>query len=108
MSDLMTFEVDVTQRIKITLDASKFDAAFADEFNTTIFYAGDPEDDDGLAYMLREHAEHIAQLQAREIWDNRGFIEGYGDVREMGITAETMWTETDVSTQAPTKDVKYD
>lgn len=99
MPDIRTFEVAVLMRVRVTLDAQKFDEDFADEFNTSIFYAGHPDDD--MADMLGEHAQHIAQLQAREIWDDRGFIEGYGNVHLMGIKAETLETETEVLERKP-------
>jgi len=93
---LQTFVVEVTQQISVTLDIDKFDQAFADEFNSYISDFGDPGPE-----MLKEHAEHIAQLQARGVIDITGpigeFIEGYGPSEEMGITADVDWTETNVA-----------
>jgi hypothetical protein len=98
MTNVHIIEVDVTQRVRVTFDASKFDQQFADEFNTSIFYAGDPTD---VPQMLAYHAEHIGQLQGREIWDNRGFVEGYGKVQEMAIVAETLSITMEVVSQKP-------
>ena len=97
MTDIRTFDVEVMQVIRVTLDASKFDQEFADEFNGSIFDAGEPGEQ-----MLRDHAEHIAQMQARGVIDadrySGEFIEGYGPSKEMGITAESLagYTEATV------------
>lgn len=99
MADIRTFEVDVTQTIRVTLDASKLDKAFADEFNRYFYDFGDP--DDPLDDMLGKHAEHVAQLQAREIWENSGFIEGYGKVEDFGIKAETIDTDIVIVKRKP-------
>lgn len=99
MTDLRTFEVEVMQLVRVTLDASKFDKAFAAEFNSSIFDAGDP--DDVLDDMLGEHAEHIAQLQARGIIDltppMSEFVEGYGPSKDMGIAAEVISTDIEIT-----------
>lgn len=82
MSDLRTFDVEVIQHVRVTLDASKFDEAFMEEFRET-FYPFD---------SLEDHASHIAQLQARGLihlgFNKREFVEGYGPADEMGITAK--------------------
>lgn len=86
---MATFTVDVTQRIEVNLDETKFDEAFMAEFRES-FYSFD---------SIEEHAEHIAQLQARGIVDlegyfsSREFIEGYGLAKEMGISARVIDTE---------------
>lgn len=89
MGDIRKFEVEVTQRVEVTLDASKFDAVFMQEFRDS-FYGFD---------TIEEHAEHIAQLQARGLidisWKSNEFIEGYGPAEEMGLKAEVF--ETDIS-----------
>ena len=84
-----TFRIAVTQFVEVTLDASKFDDAFMQEFRDSFFRFD----------TLEEHAEHIAQLQARGVIDVQGcdeFIEGYGPSQEMGITALVYDAETDV------------
>lgn len=78
MADLKKFQVVVEQEFEITLDAEKFDEAFMQEFRES-FYSFD---------TLEEHAEHIAQQQARgaiDITITPEFIEGYGPSSEMGI-----------------------
>lgn len=73
------FRVVVEQEIEVTLDETKFTQEFMEEFQRGFF----------PFYSLAEHAEHIGQLQAREIIDLTGrlseFVEGYGDSAEMGI-----------------------
>jgi|TARA_R100000093_G_scaffold41509_1_gene21662 hypothetical protein len=85
---MATFTVDVTQRIEVNLDEAKFDEAFMAEFRD-YFFSFD---------SIEEHAEHIAQLQARGIvslegYAPREFIEGYGLAKEMGISARVIDTE---------------
>jgi hypothetical protein len=72
----ITKVVSVTQYIEVTIDETKFDADFFEQFNATIFDAGEE---------LDEHFKHLAQLNARGIYDNEDFIEGYGPAEDMGI-----------------------
>ena len=51
---MKTFEVTVDVVVRLTLDETKFDAAFMEEFSSTIF----PADD------LPAHAEHLGWLFA--------------------------------------------
>lgn len=82
-----TFTVEVTQIVEVKLDAAKFDDAFMAEFRAS-FYDFD---------TIEEHAEHIAQLQARGLIDvsyrSGEFIEGYGPHQDMGIGARVIDTE---------------
>ncbi len=82
-----TFHMAVTQTVAVTLDESKFNDAFMAEFRES-FYPFD---------TLEEHAEHIAQLQARGVIDVEmapgEFIEGYGPSEEMGIRANIIATD---------------
>lgn len=88
MPNIRKFTVDVTQSIEVELDADKFDDAFMEEFREGFFPFFD----------LRDHAEHIAQLQARGVVDTGPhggeFIEGYGPSTDMGIKARV--TDTDI------------
>lgn len=82
-----TFRVAVTQTVEVKLDASKFDEAFMAEFRES-FYNFD---------TIEEHAEHIAQLEARGlIGEWKPFIEGYGPAEDMGIAAQVVDTEIDM------------
>lgn len=73
------FIVDVTQSVKVTLDESKFTPEFMEEFRR-YFYP---------FYSLGDHAEHIAQLAARELLTPK-FTEGYGPLADMGIEAKVI------------------
>lgn len=37
---------------------------------------------------MEEHAKHLAQLKARDMIDYDGFVEGYGDIKDMRISLE--------------------
>lgn len=83
-----TFEVEVTQTVRVTLDETKFDETFMQEFRDSFFSFDE----------LEEHVGHIAQLHARGVVDLEGrcptdFVEGYGPANEMGIKAETIDTD---------------
>lgn len=84
------FLIDVTQRVRVTLDETKFTEGFMEEFRGS-FYP---------LFELRDHAEHIAQLQARNVIDletTPEFVEGYGPSDEMGIKAQVIETVTEVA-----------
>ncbi|WP_210320107.1 hypothetical protein [Pseudaminobacter soli (ex Zhang et al. 2022)] len=87
---MKTFEIEVRQTVKVTLDESKFTEPFMEEFRAHFFPFYDVED----------HAKHIAQLTAREVADfghNRHeFVEGYGPIGDFGIRAEVTDTEMEV------------
>ena len=79
----MKFKVTVTREVEVTLNARKFNEQFMSEFRDSFYNF----------HSLEEHAEHLAQLFVRGLADpNRdsGFIEGYGNCREMGIGMETL------------------
>lgn len=87
---MKTFDVDVTQRLEITVDETKFTEEFFDEFTEYFF----PYD------TIEEHVKHIAQLYARGVYQgSRGeFVEGYGKIdEEFGVKVkeiycdETLW-----------------
>lgn len=86
---MATFDIEVTQLVRVTLDETKFDDAFMSEFRED-FYP---------FFTVSDHAEHIGQLVARSICEptkySSEFIEGYGESREMGISAEVI--ETDIA-----------
>lgn len=88
----ITKVVAVTQYIKVTIDESKFDEEFRRQFNASIFDAGDD---------LDEHIKHLAQLNARGIYDDTDFIEGYGPAEDMGIKlrALNMVMEVEINDQ---------
>lgn len=80
-SGLITKTVRVTQDVEVTVDESKFDSDFIDEFFHTFFPFTDIDD----------HIVHIAQMRARGIFDiPDAFVEGYGLIQEMGIVAKVV------------------
>lgn len=75
---MKTFTVEVTQVVTVELDETKFDEAFMQEFREGFY----------RFHTLDQHAEHIAQLEARGMIDDwKPFIEGYGPAEDMGIKA---------------------
>jgi len=88
MPDIRKFRVEVTQEIEVELDAEKFDEAFMEEFREGFYPFTD----------LIDHAEHIGQLAARGFIEGgrilSEFIEGYGQSKDMGISARAVSIET--------------
>ena len=84
---MRTFRISVTQTIDVTLEDTKFNDAFMREFRASFF----PFD------TIEEHAEHLAQLQARGIHDLSPFVsefvEGYGSSHGMGIKGTVRSTD---------------
>lgn len=73
---MKTFTIEVTQEVEVTLDEAFFSPEFLAEFQRD-FYSID---------SVREHAENIAQQYARGVAsDYDGFIEGYGETKEMNL-----------------------
>ena len=80
---MKTYTVLVTSEVTVTLDETKFTPEFFAEFNETISDWGDD---------LEEHAKHLAWVHATgvEALDGYGaFVEGYGPIKDMGISAKT-------------------
>lgn len=72
--------VTVTQQIGVTIDETKINKFFIEEFKRD-FYNFNTVDD---------HIEHLVQLYARGLIDNHSFIEGYGEAKDMGIRFEAI------------------
>lgn len=87
----MKFTVQVTQEVEVTLDETKFTPEFMAAFRDC-FYDFD---------SLEDHAEHLAQLEARGICGTNldPFIEGYGRASEMGISMQVVDTDMDILEQ---------
>lgn len=76
-----SFTFDVTRRITVALDDTKFTMEIMEDFNGCITDYGTDDD----AY--RSHAVHIATRAIDgEDFDPRAFREGYGVVGAAGIT----------------------
>lgn len=68
--------VEVTQRIQVTINESKFTPEFMEEFRRDFYEFN----------TIEQHMEHLAQLYARGIaTPYNDFIEGYGLSDDFGI-----------------------
>ena len=78
---MKTFTFDVTRRVVVTLDESKFTNKLMAEFNSVITDLGTDE------HAHLAHAERIADLFAHGLEDfsPTDFVEGYGVVEAAGI-----------------------
>lgn len=86
---MITKEVNVSQRVLVTVDETKFTPQFMEHFRRIMYDF----------YTIDQHIEHLAQLWTRNIVSENGsFIEGYGNARDMGIRFETerASTETEI------------
>jgi hypothetical protein len=77
--------IAVTQVVEVELDASKFTDEWLREWRRAYYNFRTADD----------HAEHIAQLEARSILRPE-FTEGYGPLADMGIRAKVIDTTIDV------------
>jgi len=78
--DMKTITVEVTETIEVELDETKFTPEFMQEFKECMYVFNSIED----------HAKHLAQLEARGFIGFREDVEGYGSLRDMGITFNTI------------------
>jgi hypothetical protein len=76
--------VIVTMVVDVDIDESKFDEKFMREFRASFYHFT----------SVSDHVEHIAQLAARGLLSD--FTEGYGPIKDMGITAAVRDWETEV------------
>ncbi len=83
---MKTFEFDVTQRVRITIDETIFTTDLMEDFNRSISDFGTDD------YAFVQHGEHIAQLAGRGVEDfmPTDFVEGYGVVSDAGIKVEIL------------------
>lgn len=82
---MRTVFVRVKQVVKVDLDETKFTPEFMAQFAESI------SDFD----CIEQHAEHIGQLAAREVYafsphQPKEFVEGYGPIGDFGIVAEVV------------------
>lgn len=88
----MKFYIDVTQRVEVTLDETKFTEEMMRDFMRSFYPFHD----------IDRHAEYIGELAARGLihtGDKGFFIEGYGFAEEMGISARILSTESETRRQ---------
>jgi len=83
-----TQQVEVSQRIKVTVDESKFTTQFMEEFRESFH----------PFHTIDEHIKHLAQLYARGITGGypSDFLEGYGPLKDMGIKFEGMGQDEEI------------
>jgi len=87
-----TFEIEVTRRVQVTLDESKFDEKFMREFDRWFYDFGRD---------INRHVKHLAWLYAAgRIGGLDRFVEGYGKLSEMGISFDEI-NGDDVEITAP-------
>lgn len=77
--------VTVTQVVEVVLDESKFTAEFIEEFR---YYFFDFK-------TIEDHAKHLAEMEATGKTEGH-YIEGYGDLRELGIELTVLELETEI------------
>jgi hypothetical protein len=83
------YTVVVTQVVEVTLNKRKFSPKFLREFREEMY----PFE------TVERHAEHLAQLHARGLYDLESgteFVEGYGPASDMGISARVVHWEQEV------------
>lgn len=80
------FEVTVTQTVLIEIDDEKINDDFNKVFSEFMFPASCCED----------HAEHLAQMEARGLIGFDKFVEGYGDIRSLNCKATVEDTVAEV------------
>ena len=81
---MKTFEVEVTRIVRITLDETKFTPAFFERVAKLI--APMPN--------LTDHVIHLAREWVDGAADNGEFVEGYGQMDEMGISFDDLGSES--------------
>lgn len=88
MTNPKSFTVEVTQTFVVTIDQDKFTPEFLSEFRDGMYNF----------HTLAEHAEHIAQMQARGLYEldvfPSSFVEGYGELDEAGVKLTQTHTDT--------------
>lgn len=81
---MITKRVQVTFEVDVTIDETKFDDVFMQEFRNNFF------DHD----TIDDHIKDLAWNECRGQLD--GFVEGYGPIKEMGISAKVVFEECEV------------
>ena len=74
------FKVTVTQIVEVELDDSKLNDDFNKEFSATMWDVD----------CLQDHANHIGQMEARDLIGSDGFLEGYGDLKKLNCKAQVV------------------
>lgn len=78
---MITKRVSATFSVVVKVDETKFTPEFMDKFNEMLYYFPD----------LDDHIKHLAILTAMNgASPLEGFIEGYGEVTDMGISTSVV------------------
>lgn len=93
---MKTFKVLVTSEVEVTLDETKFTDEFMKEYQENF----------SNIQSLEAHAVNLAWLHATGRIDldyspksvYSPFVEGYGPAADMGITAKSLWEESEMET----------
>lgn len=72
------FVVEVTHTVLVKLDDEQINDEFNEAFSSMMWEI------DGL----EDHAEHLAQMEARGLIGFDKFVEGYGDLRDINCSVE--------------------
>lgn len=83
---MLTKRVNVICTVEVTVDESKFNEKFMQEFRESFF----------PFRRVHEHITHLAQLHVRGIACDNAFIEGYGYPSEMGISFQDKEIEMEI------------
>lgn len=78
------FIFDVTTTVQVVLDETKFTPQFLEEYRRYFYQFN----------TTRDHAAHLAELAARELLHG-DWLEGYGQLADLGIKTEVIETETE-------------
>lgn len=96
MTYVYAASVEVTRTIEVSMDRSKFDDDFWREFNESMVDRGGPD----FEYLAQHIAWNVAQ-------GSGSFVEGVGDLREMGVTVTWRDGGTEIS-NSPTQEQTND
>lgn len=77
--------VYVTHEVEVEIDESKFTPEFMQTFRDTM---SDFE-------TIKDHIRYLAQLEAQGFCGE--YIEGYGNLRDMGIKMELLSSDTEIA-----------
>ncbi len=86
---MRNFRIEVVTEVEVILDDTKFDQPFFEQFNQIISDLGDNDDRNDA---LCEHAKFLAYQHVQNGYDGNDFVEGYGPLKDMGISLSTIAT----------------
>ena len=78
--------VQVTFDVRVSVDESKLNEEFMSEYRQSFYDF----------FSINDHIKHLAQLKVRGILEP--FTEGYGEIKDLGITTEICDQEENIIT----------